>query len=247
MVQLPKRKPQILLYGLVLMVAFSAVTAPVAGQEGEGPVVTLSAANGDLTVGETTQVTSNYEFAVEEPGSGEQALSAVSGTIWLFPGTEVQNVQASVNGQPVEPTVDRSDRYMTVSVPVSDVSAGETVTVGMSYSVSGEAGSLNVPLWVPEYETTGSNPVVSLTITLPEGQQVQGSAFPKLNDQNGNVVTANLLHMPGFVKFNYGSGASSFFTIELLSTVIGVALIVGILGGWFAWTRGYLGGDAHVA
>lgn len=238
---------RLLVYGLALMVVLSAGAAPAGAQEGQSPSVTLSAADIDLDVGETTQVTATYEFAVEDPGSGDAALSAISGTMWLFPGNDVGDITAKVDGQEVDPSVDRGSRHMTLSVPVEDVSAGDTVRVELSYAVSGTAGELKAPLWTPEYETTGTEQVVQLTATLPEGQQVQGSAFPALQDESGSEVSAGLLHMPGFVTFEYGSQPGSLLTLDVLSTLIGVVLIVGLLGGWLAWTRGLIGGERHVA
>jgi len=44
----------------------------------------------------------------------------------------VSDVSATVNGETVEPEVTREDRYMDVALPVSDVSAGETIEATVS-------------------------------------------------------------------------------------------------------------------
>jgi len=66
--------------------------------------------------------------------------------MWLFPDRGVSDVSATVNGETVEPEVTREDRYMDVALPVSDVSAGETIEATVSYNVASAPGSLKAPL-----------------------------------------------------------------------------------------------------
>jgi len=236
-----------LVYSLALTVLFAGAATPIAAQEGESPAVTLSAAEIEVDAGETTQVTASYEFTVSDAGSGEQALSAIAGTIWLFPGHEVGDLSATVNGESVEPEVTREQRYMDVALPVSDVGEGDTIEASVSYTVASSAGELKAPLWTPEFQTGGTDRVIDITVTLPEGSTVQGASFPKVDSQSGSTLSYGLLHMPGFVSVDYGTGAGALLGLDTLTTLVGVLLILGILGGWLTWRRRAVrGGDENV-
>lgn len=237
-----------LVYSLALTVLLAGAATPIAAQEGESPAVTLSAAEIEVEAGETTQVTASYEFSVADPGSGEQALSAISGTMWLFPDHEVSDLSATVNGESVEPEVTREQRYMDVALPVSDVSEGDTVEATVSYTVASSAGTLKAPLWTPEFQTGGTDRVIDLTVTLPEGSNVHGAAFPKIDSRSGSTLSYGLLHMPGFVSVEYGAGGGAPLGLDTVTTLVGVLLILGILGGWLAWRRRAVreGGDTNV-
>lgn len=235
-------------YGLVLCVALAGMATPIAAQEGEAPTATLSSASVNVDAGDETQVTATYEFAVDSTGSGEQSLSSISGTIWDFPEHAVGDISATVDGEEVEPEVTREDRFVQVAVPVEGVSGGDTVSVELSYTVADPAGELKTPLWVPEFQTAGTDTVVSMTVSLPDGQQVHGAAFPKATSTDGATLTYELLHLPGFVAVSYGNGAGGLFTLDVLSSVVGVGLILGILGAWLAWRRNLVrrGGETNV-
>jgi len=233
----------------VVVVLAGAATPAAAQQDGEAPAVTLSSADIRVDGGEESTVTATYEFAVESTGSGDAALTAVSGTMWRFPANDIGAIAATVDGGEVSPEVTRESRFLTLSVPLEDVSAGDTVTVELTYTVAGAAGDLKVPLWSPEFQTTGESRVVSLTTTLPEDTQPQGATFPSIDDRDGNVLSSQMAHVPGFVSVPYGSGSGPLFSLDVVSTLVGVVIIFGFFGLWGAWTRGYIGkgGEADVA
>lgn len=239
---------KLLLYSIVLIVTIGGVATPIAAQEGNAPAVTLSDANIQVDAGETTQVTASYEFSVSDVGTGDQTLSAISGTMWLFPDHGVSDVTATINGESVDPTVTREDRYMDVVVPVSDVSNGDTVDATVSYSVASTAGDLKAPIWTPAFQTTGTDRVIDMTVTLPDGSNVHGAAFPKVDSTSGTSLSYSLLHMPGFVTVEYGQGGGPLLDVGTISTLFGLLFIFGILGGWLAWRRRAVreGGDANV-
>lgn len=228
-------------YGLALTVVLAGMVGTISAQEGASPSATLSAASIDIQAGDQTTVSATYSFDVSSAGSGDNALSAISGTMWGFPEHEVGEVSAIVNGNDVTPTVDRQDRYMTVSVPVESVSDGDTVKVTLEYTVADPAGELKTPLWVPEFQTGGSAAVVEMNVMLPDDTQVQGAAFPKVDSRDGSTLSYKLLHMPGFVSVSYGSGTGGFLTLDVISSVVGVGLILGFLGSWLAWRRNLIG------
>jgi hypothetical protein len=237
-----------LVYSLVLCVALATVVTPIAAQEGEAPSATLSAADIDVEAGEQTQVTATYEFAVDSTGSGDSAMTAISGTIWGFPDHAVGDISATVNGEEVSPDVTSEDRFTTVAVPVEGVSDGDTVEIQLSYTVADPAGALKTPLWVPEFATSGADRVVDVTVALPADTQVQGAAFPRVDTVDGSTLSYELLHVPGFVAVTYGEGASSLFALDVLSSVVGIALILGFLGAWMMYRRNAVrdGGEKSV-
>lgn len=236
------------LYGLVLCVAVAGMATPIAAQEGNAPSATLSAATINIDAGERTTVNASYEFTVDSAGSGESALTAIGGTIWLFPDHAVGDVSARVNGEEVSPQVTREARFMQLSVPVSNVNDGDTVTVDLSYTVADPPGRLKTPLWAPEFVTNGADRVVSVTVSLPSDAQVHGAAFPRVDSRSGSTLSYQLLHMPGFVSVEYGSGAGSLLSLDVITSVVGVGLILGFLGAWLVWRRRAVarGGDSSV-
>lgn len=233
----------------LVVVGAGAATPAAAQEDSESPAVTLSSADIRVDGGEESTVTATYEFAVESPGSGDAALTAISGTMWRFPANDIGGIAATVDGSEVSPEVSRENRFLSLSVPVEDVSAGDTVTVELTYTVSGAAGELKTPLWSPEFQTTGESRVVSLTTTLPEGTQPQGATFPSVEDRDGNVLSSQMAHVPGFVSVSYGSGSGPLFSLDVLSTLVGLVIIFGFFALWGAWTRGYIGngGEPDVA
>ncbi|GAA5049580.1 hypothetical protein ACFFQF_27155 [Haladaptatus pallidirubidus] len=217
--------------------------APATAQEESSPDVTLATASIDIDAGESSVVTAQYTFDVESTGNGESSLSAVEGTMWLFPDHRIGDVSATVNGNEVSPDVTRHDRYMDLAVPVESVSDGDRVTVALEYTVQGIANKLKAPIWVPSFETAGTDRNIDMTVMLPEGTQVHGASFPKVNAQSngGSTLQFDLVHVPGFVSVTYGDGAGSFFTIDTIATIVGLTLIGGFLGLWLAYTRGLIG------
>jgi len=220
---------------------------PAVAQEGEGPSGTLTAATVEIDVGETTTVTERLEIEIESTGSGDSQLTAIGGTLWRYPDHEISGFSAEVDGESVEPTVERHPRYTELSVPVEGVSDGDTVSVTLTYEVSGPAGELKAPLWVPEFETGGTAPVVDMTVSLPDGQQVHGAAFPKIDSTTdaGSTLRYDMIHMPGSVQFTYGEGSGDLLTLDLLSTLAGLLMIGLFFGIWGAYRLGALGGGGE--
>lgn len=228
---------------LLFVVIFGMSIAPTTAQEGQDPDVTLAQTSVQVDAGEMSTVSAQYQFDVTSTGSGDASLSAIEGTMWLFPNHEVGDVSATVNGNEVTPNVTRHDRYMDLAVPVENVGNGETLTVRVEYTVQGPPNKLKAPIWVPSFETAGTERTIDMTVNLPDGTQVHGASFPKVGARSngGTTLQYSMLHVPGFVLVNYGEGAGSFFTLDVLSTIIGLAVIFGFLGLWVAYTRGLIG------
>lgn len=230
----------------VLLVALVAA-APVVAQEATEPSGTLTSADITIDVGDDTQVTAQYSITFSETGSGENTLSQITGTLWAFPGHVPENFSATVNGQSVEPNVTQYDRYIELGVPVSDVSDGDTVTVTLTYTVPDAAGTVKPPLWVPNYQTGGLNRVIDLEVALPSGAQPDGAVFPKIDNtsNDGTVLHANLLHLPGFVYVQY-AGSGSLLALDTVLTVGGVVFLIVFFTAWVYYTGGLQNeGDSH--
>jgi hypothetical protein len=220
---------------VVLVAALASVGAAgsaglATAQESDEPSVTLTGGTIDVDAGETSTVTTSYEFTIESAGSGDQRLTSIDGRLWKFPDRSVDGLSATVNGAEVTPEVTERDRHYELSVPVEDVSSGDTVTVTVTYEVAGPAGELKVPVFAPDHPTTGESTVIDLRVELPEGQQLQGDAFPRPDSTSGNVVTSELLHVPGFVTLQHGS--SGGIGLNAILSTVGVVLILGVIGGW---------------
>ena len=226
---------------LVVLVA----AAPATGQEATPPSGTLTGAEITVDAGDVTNVTAEYRFTFSSIGNGSEELSAISGTLWTFPEHVPQNFSATVNGEPVELNVTQHGRYLTLSVPVDDVSTGETVRVGLSYTVPEPGGELKAPLWVPNYQTGGTDRVLDLRVILPQGEQPNGATFPRVDtaSNGGNVLEYRLLHMPGFVNVEY-VGEEGLVSLDTALTVFGLLFLVSFFGAWIYYTRGLQrGGD----
>lgn len=235
----------------VLLVVVAAGIAPTVAAQ-EGPSVTVAGADIQVDAGETSAVSATYEFQVASVGSGDSALSSVSGTLWEFPGRSISGIATAVNGQSVEPQVSESAQHTTLAVPVEGVSDGDTVTVTVEYQVAGPAGDLRVPIWVPEYNTAGQERVVSMTVTLPDGTQSQGDPFPNVQERRdgGNTLVYSMLHVPGFVSTSYGTEGPGLLTINGLSSLLGIVFILAFFGVWVYGTRrraAALRGESDVA
>jgi hypothetical protein len=223
---------------VVTALIVAVLTAPVAAgigvasgvQNAESPSLILTSGDIDVEAGETSTVTNAYEFEVESAGSGDQQLTEITGSVWKFPDRSVSGFSASVDGQDVSAEVTERDRHYQVAVPVEGVSDGDTVTVTVTYEVTGPSGELKTPVFVPDYPTNGEDAVIDLQVTLPDGQQVQGDAFPGMDSTEGNVATSELLHVPGFVSMNYGTSGGIGLNTAL--SVLGIVIIVGVVGGW---------------
>lgn len=214
--------------------------------------MTLSRASIQIEAGDTSQVTATYQFQIGSPGSGDQRLTAISGTLWEFPGRSVSGYSATVDGDPVELELTDNPQHTLLSVPVGDVQPGERVEVTLSYQVNGPAGQLKAPVWVPEFETQGRQNVIEMIVTLPDGTRPQGDAFPNIDRRTdgGSTLEYGLLHVPSFVFMTYGQGGGGV-TINTLSSLGGVLFILVFFGLWVWYTRRTLddrvGGGSDVA
>jgi hypothetical protein len=226
---------------VVVLVVFGLLLGPstALAQEGTSPSVSLSETSVeiDATTAGTSAVTAEYEFDVEEAGSGDSALSSISGTMWQFSEREVGDISATVNGEEVDASVSEESRHHSVEVPVEDVSSGDTVTVTLAYEVSEPNGELKTPIWVPEYPTPGQANVVEVAVSLPDGTTVSGEGFPTPGTVDGNTAEYDVIHVPGFIALEYGESGTGAITSDLLYSIVGVVVIIGFIVGGLAIDR----------
>lgn len=227
---------------LVLVVSVIATASIGTAQEATEPSVTVSGATIHVDVGETSTVHAEYQVVVESTGSGDAELTALAGRLWKFDGRQLSGLSATVDGEEVSPTVDERSGHVDVSLPVDDVQDGDRVTVVLDYQVEGPANHAKVPLWVPNYQTAGEERVIEITTTLQEGQHVRGDTMPKPDrvSDDGRTLHYSQLHMPAFISVSYGDQPTLVSTGQLMS-IIGIAVILGFMGSWLAYNRGYIG------
>lgn len=223
---------------MVALLVVALVLAPgTALAQEASPSVTLAGTSITVDAGETSTVSAEYEFAVADTGSGDSELTAISGTVWELPERDVGDITATVDGESVDVEVSEGPRHTDVTVPVADVSDGDTVTVVLEYDVAGPAGELRAPLWVPEYSTPGQANVIDMTVSFPDGTTVSGDAFPGPATVDGNTAEYELLHVPGFVAADYGESGPGLVTSDTLYSILGLVVIIGFVVGGLALDR----------
>lgn len=215
---------------LVVVLVVIGFTSPALAQA-NGPAVTLAGADIEIDAGETSTVTAEYEFAVESAGSGDSVLTSIGGTLWKISGRTLGSIEASVDGESVEPSMTEQSSHYTLSVPVENVQDGDTVTVQLVYEVSGPSGELQAPLWVPEYSTAGETAVVHTMVTFPDGTHPQGDSFPDPGAVTENRANYDTLHVPGFIKVSYDDTPAGLVTMNAMYSVAGVLLILALVVG----------------
>ncbi len=222
---------------VALLLAGLVLGPSVATAQEASPAVNLAGTSITVDGGETSSVTAEYRFEVDEAGSGDAALTSISGTIWQLSDREIGGISVSVDGESVEASVTEKPRHYAVSVPVEGVSDGDTVTATFEYEVSGPAGEVRAPLWVPQYSTPGQANVIDISMSLPEGTTVSGGAFPSPTTIDGNTATYELLHVPGFIAAEYGESGTGLITTDTVYSIVGVVAIIGFIVGGLAIDR----------
>lgn len=216
---------------LILLVLLATCSTTVVAQEEAEPEVILTGASIDINVSDSNTVTAEYEFQVESIGSDDAELTEIEGTMWHPPDRTVSNLNTAVDGENADATISEESAHNIVSVPLEEVSTGDTVTVTLEYQVDGPTGDLYTPLWVPEYSTSGETAVVNTTITLPEGQYAQGDSFPEPERIDENVVGYDTLHVPSFITLSYSDSQPGLVTLNAIYSIIGVTAIIGLIVG----------------
>lgn len=216
---------------LILATAISLAPAVVLAQDNSSPSATLTEGDIQVNVSETTTVTNTYEFRVDSASGNSQQISEVKGSIWKFSDRDINQITASVNGNSVSPEVTEHSRHYNISLPVQNVPTEGTVSVNVSYTVSGPTGEIQAPVFVPDYSTEGTAPIINIAVTLPRGANVQGTMFPPSDTTSGNQLSAETLHVPGMIELSYGSDGGGVDLNTILSAV-GVLFILVVIGGW---------------
>lgn len=201
------------------------------------PQLTLTEATVAIQAGDQHTVSATYRFDVEESEPAATAPSEIEGTMWRFPDHEVTDLSVWVNGESVEPEMNRESRHDALTVPVTALDDG-SVTVEMEYVVAGPTGELRVPLWAPEFTTSGDDRAIEITVELPPGTHVQGTVFPAVDSRadGDRLLEYRLFHVPGFVSVPYGEEPAGL-TVPDLTRWGALLLISGLFAGWLILER----------
>jgi hypothetical protein len=232
----------------VVMVSFLTavgMVAPVVSAETSQPepAMTLVGANVTVDAGETRLVDATYRLRVAHPDSDFESVTTIEGTMWRFTGRDVRDLTVSVDGTEMRPDVSRNAHHLEVSVPVPQSAREETVVVRFRYRVSGPAGRLRLPLWVPSANPPGDDRVVGVTVRLPDETRIQSATFPAVEprEDDASVLSTQLTQMPGLMSLEYGQ-ESPILTLDEAVSLAGIGTLAGLSALWIA-SRGREGPD----
>jgi len=223
--------------GLVIVssvIAIGMVAPGVSAETGQTePHLTLVGANVTVDAGELSVVDATYRLRIEPLDSDFESLTAIEGTMWQFSDREVRDLHVSVDGTEMRPDVTRKAHHTQVSVPAPESVRKGTVVVRFRYTVSGPAGHLRLPLWVPSAAPPGDDRVVGVTVRLPDGAQLQSATFPAVQprEADASVLSAQLPQMPGLVTLEYGQ-ESPILTLDDTVGLAGVGVLAGLGALW---------------
>jgi 5-formyltetrahydrofolate cyclo-ligase len=148
------------------------------------------------------------------------------------PGAEVGDIQASGAATGAHGVVARREGMARVNVPVS----GEPATYTLRYTVHRAPGTFAVPILAPGIPVARSEPNVTIETLLPAGMRQQGEWFPsveRIESREGRTVLVHrVINVPSVAIAEYGQGGS-FFSLSLLVTLAGLAVLLPILAWWF--------------
>lgn len=226
----------VIVSSLIVVGMVAPVVSAEAGQT-EQPL-TLVDANVTVDAAEMRLVDATYRLKVARPNSESASVTTIEGTMWRFTGREVHDLQVSVDGTEMRPDVTRQAHHTQVSVPVPESAREGTVVVRFRYRVSGPAGRLRLPLWVPSANPPGDGRVVGVTVRLPDETRVQSATFPAVEprEDDASVLSAHLTQMPGLVTLEYGQ-ESPILTLDDAVSLAGVGALAGLSALW-AVSRG---------
>lgn len=231
----------VLVSSLIVVGMVAPVVSAETGQT--EPPLTLVDANVTVDAGEIHLVDATYRLRVAHSNSEFASVTTIDGTMWRFTGREVRDLKVSVDGIEIAPDVTRHAHHTQVSVPVPESAREESVVVRFRYRVSGPAGRLRLPLWVPSANPPGDDRVVGVTVRLPDKTRVQSATFPAVEprEDDASVLSTQLTQMPGLVTLAYGR-ESPILTLDEAVSLTGIGTLAGLGALWIA-SRGREGSD----
>ncbi len=226
------------------LIAVGVVAPVVSAEAGQTePAMTLVGANVTVDAAEMRLVDATYRLRVARLDSESASVTTIEGTMWRVTGREVHDLEVSIEGTEMRPDLTRHAHHTRVSVPVPESAREGTVVVRFRYTVSGPAGRLRIPLWVPSANPPGDDRVVGVTVQLPDETRVQSATFPAVEprEEDASVLSAHLTQMPGLVTLEYGQD-SPILTLDDAVSLAGVGILAGLSALW-AVSRGREGPD----
>lgn len=144
---------------------------------------------------------------------------------------DVEDLVIKVNGETLEPDINKGKALVKLSVPLKE--NNKDADVEIKYAVALKKGHFEVPLVVPIYASIGAESVVAVNVTVPEGMNIYSNSFPVIpHMEEGNHETVLMANIPSHVKFEFGAEKEGFFNeFSIISYVVFFALVA-IIAKW---------------
>ncbi|NQD65435.1 hypothetical protein HP456_05820 [Bacillus haikouensis] len=145
--------------------------------------------------------------------------------------SEIRDLEVTTDGQALQHEWEKGKTLHKLHVQVPEEAAGE-FTYTLSYELNLEEDSFATSLFVPMYPAGGTNNVVHIKFSAPEGEVIHKNSFPVLTKETGNEVETGMMNIPSHVKYVYGETADPFNVFNLISWGV-VAVLIAIIVLWF--------------
>ncbi len=128
------------------------------------------------------------------------------------------------------PEIDEGETLHKYTIQPNSATDAE-VRYTIEYEVEKKEDIFEIPLFVPEYATSGDDRDVHITFQAPEGTIIQKNSFPIVNDAGQNQVEKDMTNMPAIAKYVYAENPTAIHSFSVIS-FIAIFSILLILLGW---------------
>jgi hypothetical protein len=208
---------------IVSFIFYLPVSASVAGS--------TALKEADITV--ETSTASHYRLAEEVTLANVEASvnGVITHTFSNIKTSEIRDLVVTSDGQALQHEWEKGETLHKLHVQVPQDAAGD-FSYTLAYELTLEEDSFATPLFVPMYPAGGTNNVVHLEFSAPEGEVIHKNSFPVLTRESGNEVETEMMNIPSRVKYVYGETANPFNVFNLFSWGV-IAALISIIILWF--------------
>ena len=108
---------------------------------------------------------------------------------------------------------------------------GENYSYTIEYNVEKKQDEFEVPLFVPEYASSGDDRVVKISFQAPEGNKIQKNSFPNVIKSNQSYVEKDMANVPVIAKYVFSENPTVFHSFNIISFIPIFSLFL-LLTGW---------------
>lgn len=199
--------------------------------------ISVTAAGSTMLKGADISVdsSSSTEYTIHENVTLTNIESSMDGTISHtfsnLKNNEISNLEVTSDGQTLIYEWDKGETLNKLNVEVPKEAAGD-FTYSLQYNLVLKPNSFTTQLFVPMYPAAGTNNVVHLEFSAPEGEVIQKNSFPVLTKEVGNEVENDMMNIPSHVKYVYGETSNPLNAFNLISRGV-IAALIAIIVLWF--------------